>query len=180
MSSNFRAANALSSNVDGAGVRVGLVCGRWNDHITNRLIEGAENALAVHGVAEADVIQVWVPGAYEAPMAAIGLIDSGKVDVASSDKVAAAKCIAMIREITAEAEIGKLYVGVVKRITDFGAFVEIFPGTDGLVHISHLAKERVNKVTDVVNEGDEVLVRVIDIDKMGKIRLSRKEALEES
>ena len=106
--------------------------------------------------------------------------DSGKVDVASSDQVQAAKCIAMIREITAEAEIGKLYVGVVKRIVDFGAFVEIFPGTDGLVHISHLAHERVNKVTDVVNEGDEVLVRVIDIDKMGKIRLSRKEALEES
>jgi polyribonucleotide nucleotidyltransferase len=106
--------------------------------------------------------------------------DSGKVDVASTDQVMAAKCIAMIREITAEAEIGKLYVGVVKRVTDFGAFVEIFPGTDGLVHISHLAKERVNKVTDVVNEGDEVLVRVIDIDKAGKIRLSRKEALEDS
>ncbi len=105
--------------------------------------------------------------------------DSGKVDVASTDQTMAAKCIAMIREITAEAEIGKLYVGVVKRITDFGAFVEIFPGTDGLVHISHLAKERVNKVTDVVNEGDEVLVRVIDVDKMGKIRLSRKEALED-
>jgi polyribonucleotide nucleotidyltransferase len=105
--------------------------------------------------------------------------DSGKVDVASTDQVMAAKCIAMIREITAEAEIGKLYVGVVKRVTDFGAFVEIFPGTDGLVHISHLAKERVNKVTDVVNEGDEVLVRVIDIDKAGKIRLSRKEALED-
>jgi polyribonucleotide nucleotidyltransferase len=104
--------------------------------------------------------------------------DSGRVDVASTDQNAAAKCIAMIREITAEAEIGKLYVGVVKRITDFGAFVEIFPGTDGLIHISHLAKERVNKVTDVVNEGDEVLVRVIDIDKTGKIRLSRKEALE--
>lgn len=81
MSSNFRAANSLPSNVDGVGVRVGLVCGRWNDHITNRLIEGAENALAVHGVAEADVIQVWVPGAYEVPMAAKGLIDSGKVDV---------------------------------------------------------------------------------------------------
>ena len=105
--------------------------------------------------------------------------DSGKVDVASSDQVAAARCIAMIRELTQEAEIGKLYVGLVKRITDFGAFVEIFPGTDGLVHISHLAKERVNKVTDVVNEGDEVLVRVIDIDRMGKIRLSRKEALED-
>jgi polyribonucleotide nucleotidyltransferase len=105
--------------------------------------------------------------------------DSGKVDVASTDQTQAAKCIAMIREITAEAEIGKLYLGVVKRITDFGAFVEIFPGTDGLVHISHLAKERVNKVTDVVNEGDELLVRVIDIDKAGKIRLSRKEALED-
>ncbi|MBM4389926.1 MAG: polyribonucleotide nucleotidyltransferase [Deltaproteobacteria bacterium] len=105
--------------------------------------------------------------------------DDGRIDVASTDQDKAAKCIAMIREITAEAEIGKLYVGVVKRITDFGAFVEIFPGTDGLVHISHLAKERVNKVTDIVNEGDEVLVRVIDIDKAGKIRLSRKEALED-
>jgi polyribonucleotide nucleotidyltransferase len=84
----------------------------------------------------------------------------------------------MIREITQEAEIGALYVGVVKRITDFGAFVEIFPGTDGLIHISHLAHERVDRVTDVVSEGDEVLVRVIDIDKAGKIRLSRKEALE--
>ncbi len=104
--------------------------------------------------------------------------DSGKVDVASTDGSASAKCVAMIREITAEAEIGKLYVGVVKRITDFGAFVEIFPGTDGLVHISQLAKERINKVTDVVNEGDEVLVRVIDIDKAGKIRLSRRDALE--
>jgi polyribonucleotide nucleotidyltransferase len=104
--------------------------------------------------------------------------DDGKVDVASNDGEKAAKCLAMIREITAEAEIGKLYVGVVKRITDFGAFVEIFPGTDGLIHISHLARERVNKVTDVVNEGDEVLVRVIDIDRMGKIRLSRKEALD--
>ncbi len=106
--------------------------------------------------------------------------DSGRVDVASTDQDQAAKCLAMIREITAEAEIGKLYMGVVKRITDFGAFVEIFPGTDGLVHISHLAKERVNSVSDVVSEGDEILVRVIEIDRAGKIRLSRKEALEES
>ncbi len=105
--------------------------------------------------------------------------DDGKIDVASNDSAKSAAAIAMLREITAEAEIGKLYVGVVKRITDFGAFVEIFPGTDGLVHISHLAKERVNKVTDVVSEGDEVLVRVIDIDRTGKIRLSRKEALED-
>ena len=105
--------------------------------------------------------------------------DDGKIDVASNDQAKSAAAIAMLREITAEAEIGKLYVGVVKRIVDFGAFVEIFPGTDGLVHISHLAKERVNQVTDVVQEGDEVLVRVIDIDRMGKIRLSRKEALED-
>jgi 6,7-dimethyl-8-ribityllumazine synthase len=81
MSSNFRAANSVPSNVDGSGVRVGLVCGRWNDHVTNRLLEGAENALAVHGVAESDVTQVWVPGAYEAPMAAKALIDSGRVDL---------------------------------------------------------------------------------------------------
>jgi polyribonucleotide nucleotidyltransferase len=105
--------------------------------------------------------------------------DSGKVDVASTSVEAAEKAISLIRELTQEAEIGKLYLGVVKRTVDFGAFVEIFPGTEGLIHISHLAKERVNKTTDIVNEGDEVLVRVIDIDKGGKVRLSRKEALEE-
>ena len=92
----------------------------------------------------------------------------------------AAAAVAIIRELTQEAEIGKLYLGIVKRTVDFGAFIEIFPGTEGLVHISHLAKERVNKTTDVVNEGDEVLVRVIDVDKSGKIRLSRKEALDAS
>jgi polyribonucleotide nucleotidyltransferase len=104
--------------------------------------------------------------------------DSGKVDVASSNPDNTQKAIQMIREITQEAEIGALYVGVVKRIVDFGAFVEIFPGTDGLIHISHLAHERVEKVSDVLHEGDEVLVRVIDVDRSGKIRLSRKEALE--
>lgn len=103
--------------------------------------------------------------------------DSGRVDVASSDPDNTDRAIRMIREITQEAEIGALYVGVVKRIVDFGAFVEIFPGTDGLVHISHLAHERVERVDDVLAEGDEVLVRVIDIDRSGKIRLSRKEAL---
>jgi polyribonucleotide nucleotidyltransferase len=103
--------------------------------------------------------------------------DSGRVDVASSSQESTDKAIQMIREITQEAEIGALYVGVVKRIVDFGAFVEIFPGTDGLVHISHLANERVDKVTDILAEGDEVLVRVIDVDRSGKIRLSRKEAL---
>jgi len=103
--------------------------------------------------------------------------DDGTVKVSSSDQAAADKAIDIIRELTQEAEIGKLYLGVVKRTVDFGAFVEIFPGTEGLVHISHLAEGRVNKTTDVVVEGDELLVRVIDIDRSGKIRLSRKEAL---
>ena len=76
-----------------------------------------------------------------------------------------------------EAELDRVYMGKVKRITDFGAFVEIFPGTDGLIHISHLAEGRVDKVTDVVAEGDEVLAKCIEIDPSGRIRLSRKEAL---
>ena len=105
--------------------------------------------------------------------------DDGTVLVASSDMEATNKALGMLRELTQEAEIGKLYLGVVKRTVDFGAFIEIFPGTEGLVHISHLAKERVDQTTDIVSEGDEVLVRVIDIDRRsGKIRLSRKEALE--
>ncbi len=108
----------------------------------------------------------------------IAVDDSGKVDVAATSAEAAEKAIGMIKELTQEAEIGKLYVGVVKRITDFGCFVEIFPGTDGLIHISHLAHERVDRVEDVVSEGDEVLVRCIDIDRAGKIRLSRKEAID--
>ncbi len=107
----------------------------------------------------------------------IAVDDTGKVDVAATSAAATEKAIGMIKELTQEAEIGKLYVGVVKRITDFGCFVEIFPGTDGLIHISHLAQERVDKVEDVVSEGDEVLVRCIDIDRAGKIRLSRKEAI---
>ena len=83
----------------------------------------------------------------------------------------------MVDELTQEAELDKIYVGKVKRITDFGAFVEIFPGTDGLIHISHMAEGRVERVTDVVKEGDEVLAKCIDIDPSGRIRLSRKEAL---
>lgn len=80
MSVNFRSANAIGGEVDGSGVRVGLVLGRFNDHITERLLDGAENALAVHGVAEADVTVVWVPGAFEIPLAAKALILGGHVD----------------------------------------------------------------------------------------------------
>lgn len=80
MSSNFRAARSVLGDVDGTGHRIGIVCGRFNDHITGRLLAGAENALAVHGVSESDVTVLWVPGAYEIPMAAKALIDNGHVD----------------------------------------------------------------------------------------------------
>jgi polyribonucleotide nucleotidyltransferase len=109
----------------------------------------------------------------------IDIDDSGLINIAAADGAAAQKAIDIINNITAEAEIGKIYLGKVKRIMDFGAFVEIIPGTEGLVHISQLSDKRVAKVTDVVNEGDEVLVKVIEIDKMGRIRLSRKEAMQE-
>ncbi|MDP2681448.1 MAG: polyribonucleotide nucleotidyltransferase [Deltaproteobacteria bacterium] len=103
--------------------------------------------------------------------------DSGKINIASPDDEAAQKAIAMVKELTQEAEVGKIYLGKVRKIMDFGAFVEIFPGTDGLVHISQLAEERVKDVKDILKEGDEVLVKVLEVDRQGKIRLSRKEAL---
>ncbi len=108
----------------------------------------------------------------------IDIDDTGKVNIASTDSEAAQKAIALIKKLTQEAEIGKIYMGKVKKIMDFGAFVEIFPGTEGLVHISQLAEERVKNVRDILKEGDEVPVKVLDIDKDGKIRLSRKEALQ--
>src|SRR5205823_529984 len=94
--------------------------------------------------------------------------------IATSDPVAAQKAIEMIKNICAEAEVGKTYKGKVKKIMDFGAFVEILPGTDGLLHISEIAHDRVRAVTDVLNEGDELEVRVLDVDRAGKIKLSRK------
>ncbi|MCB0324256.1 MAG: polyribonucleotide nucleotidyltransferase [Bdellovibrionales bacterium] len=108
----------------------------------------------------------------------IDISDDGTVLVASNDEASKNRALQLIEGIVEEPEIGKVYVGVVKRITDFGAFVEILPGTDGLVHISQLANERVKEVTDVVKEGDEVKVRVLDIDRQGRIRLSRKDALD--
>src|SRR3989339_666748 len=107
----------------------------------------------------------------------INVEDDGTVTIASSDAEAAARAVAMVKWLTEEAEVGKIYTGTVKKIVDFGAFVEILPGTEGLLHISQLAKERVNKVTDILQEGDEVRVKVLEVDKQGKIRLSRKEAL---
>jgi polyribonucleotide nucleotidyltransferase len=109
----------------------------------------------------------------------INIEDSGLINIAAADGEAAQKAIDIINNITAEAELGKIYTGKVKRIMDFGAFVEIIPGTEGLVHISQLSDKRVAKVTDEVNEGDEIIVKVIEIDKMGRIRLSRKDAMQE-
>jgi polyribonucleotide nucleotidyltransferase len=110
----------------------------------------------------------------------VDVSDDGTVHVASSDGVAMQKALDRIRGLTAEAEVGKIYRGTVRRVVDFGAFVEILPGTDGLVHISQLAHERVRQVTDVVREGDVIDVKVLEVDKSGKIRLSRKEALKEA
>ena len=111
----------------------------------------------------------------------INVDDDGNVVVSSPDEVLSKAAVDMINEIVQEAEVGKIYNGTVRKIKDFGAFVEILPGTDGLVHISQLDKERVNKVTDILKEGDEVRVKVIDVDKKsGKIALSRKQALDES
>jgi polyribonucleotide nucleotidyltransferase len=103
--------------------------------------------------------------------------DDGTVTIASADERSAQKAMDIIRGLTMEPEVGHFYQGIVKRIAEFGAFVEIMPGTDGLVHISELAAERVRRVEDVLKEGDEVLVKVISIDRTGKVRLSRKEAL---
>ena len=107
----------------------------------------------------------------------VDIEDTGRINIASTSKEACDLAIQMIRGLTDEAEEGKLYMGTVKKIMDFGAFVEIMPGTDGLVHISELDTKRVKTVTEVLNEGDKVLVKCIGIDKNGKIKLSRKEAL---
>ena len=110
----------------------------------------------------------------------IDVEDDGKVTIMSPDLAGCQKAVEMIQKLTAEAEVGGLYLGKVRKITDFGAFVEILPGTDGLIHISQLDHKRVQKVRDVLNEGDEVLVKVLEIDRDGRIRLSRKAALGES
>ena len=109
----------------------------------------------------------------------IDVEDSGMVKLASPNYEAIEKAIYMIKRLTQEVEVGALYTGKVVRILGFGAIVELFPGTDGLIHISQLAEGHVKEVTDVLKEGDEVPVKVIDIDPQGRIRLSRKAALRE-
>jgi len=110
----------------------------------------------------------------------IDVNDDGEVSISTPNKEYAQTALDMINELLREVEVGKLYMGKVVKIMDFGAFVEIIPGTDGLVHISQMDNKRVNKVTDILQEGDEVLVKVLEVNSDGKIRLSRKAALGQS
>jgi polyribonucleotide nucleotidyltransferase len=107
----------------------------------------------------------------------VDINDEGVVNLASNNGESAALAKRMIHFLTSDPEINEVYLGIVKKVSDFGAFVEIKPGVEGLVHISQLAAQRVNKVEDVVKEGDEVMVKVIEIDRTGRIKLSRKDAV---
>jgi polyribonucleotide nucleotidyltransferase len=107
----------------------------------------------------------------------IDVEDDGRVNVASADEGAAGRAIAMIQELTATPELEKSYLGRVERITDFGAFVEIMPGVDGLLHVSEIANYRVKDVRDELKEGEQIMVKVINVDPSGKVRLSRKALL---
>jgi polyribonucleotide nucleotidyltransferase len=109
----------------------------------------------------------------------VSVEDSGQVKVAAFSKEEGDAAIKMIEDLTREPEIGAIYEGTVVKITDFGAFVQIMPGTDGLVHISQLANHRVTKVSDIVKEGQQLKVKVLEINRDGKIRLSHKAVLEE-
>ncbi len=119
-----------------------------------------------------------IRGIVEATGVKIDVEDSGKVNVSSSDQAAAARALQMIGDITATAEVGKTYLGKVTRLADFGAFVEIIPGTDGLLHISEVAEHRINDVRDELKEGDQVLVKVLAVEG-NRIKLSRKAILKE-
>src|SRR5207245_4643069 len=108
----------------------------------------------------------------------IDVEDDGRINIASVDESSALKAIEIIKEITAEAEVGKTYLGKVTRIANFGAFVELLPALEGLLHISELAEHRVKEVKDEVREGEEILVKVIEVDG-DRVRLSRKALLRE-
>ncbi len=120
-----------------------------------------------------------IRGIQEQTGAKIDVEDDGRVTVFSADNAAVQKAIAIIQDICREVELDRIYLGKVKKIMEFGAFVELMPGSEGLLHISQIAENRIRSVNDVLAEGDEVLVKVIEIDPNGKVRLSRKTALRE-
>src|SRR5246127_2520352 len=119
-----------------------------------------------------------IRGIIEATGVKIDVMDDGKVHVFASSGKSAEDALKMIRDVTATAEIGKTYLGTVVRIADFGAFVEIFPGTDGLLHISEIAEARIRSVRDELKEGDKIFVKVLALEG-NKIKLSRKAILKE-
>jgi polyribonucleotide nucleotidyltransferase len=120
-----------------------------------------------------------IRGIQEQTGAKIDVEDDGRVTIFSPDNESVQKALGMIQDICREVELDRIYLGKVRKITEFGAFVEVIPNTDGLLHISQIAESRIRAVTDVLTEGDEVLVKVIEIDGNGKMRLSRKMALRE-
>ena len=120
-----------------------------------------------------------IRGIIETTGVTIDVEDDGTIKIASADETAAQKAVRMIQELTQEAEVGRVYEGKIRKIMDFGAFVEIFPGTDGLLHISQISDKRVNKVSDELREGDYILVKVLDVDQNGRIKLSHREAIRE-
>jgi polyribonucleotide nucleotidyltransferase len=120
-----------------------------------------------------------VRGIQEQTGTKIDIEDDGRVTVFSSDAASVQRAIGMIQDITREVEVDRIYVGKVKKIVEFGAFVEVIPNTEGLLHISQIAESRIRSVQDVLSEGDEVAVKVIEVDGNGKMRLSRKIALRE-
>ncbi|KWT95089.1 polynucleotide phosphorylase/polyadenylase [Candidatus Magnetominusculus xianensis] len=121
-----------------------------------------------------------IKGIIEQTGVKIDINDEGIVTIASNDEASLSKARAIVEGIVEDAQVGRIYTGKVKKIMDFGAFVEILPGTDGLLHISQISDKRVNKVTDELKEDDEVVVKVIEIDRAGKIKLSRKEAMKDA
>ncbi|MCG6162201.1 S1 RNA-binding domain-containing protein, partial [Leptospira bandrabouensis] len=120
-----------------------------------------------------------VRGISELTGAELYIEDDGRVTISGSNQESAEKAAKMVDGFFTEVEVGKIYEGKVKRIADFGAFVEILPGKEGLCHISKIDFKRVNSVKDIVKEGDIIRVKVLNVDKTGKIDLSRKDALEE-
>ena len=120
-----------------------------------------------------------IRGIVEETGASVDIEDDGTIFISSTDEAAALRAIDIIRELTQEAEKGRIYHGTVRKIMDFGAFVEIFPGTDGLCHISMIAKKRIGSVSDVLKEGEKVLVKCVDVEGNGRIRLSMKDVREE-
>jgi polyribonucleotide nucleotidyltransferase len=121
-----------------------------------------------------------IKGIVEQTGVKIDIEDSGVIQIVSQDETSANKAIEIIKGITREVEVGTIYMGTVTRVVDFGAIVEILPGVDGLVHVSQLSDTYIKKVSDVVKEGDQIPVKVIEVEQNGRIRLSRKAALRET